>query len=121
MLLIELQIGEDAAQTVSLPRCSQQHISVHNHPSGLTFSYIDLTSLLADEKMLGITAVGNNGNLYAVFKNDNYDGFRFWKALDTASSILDAAVAADNITQYIGIIEALLEEVGQYGIEFICG
>ena len=121
MRLIERQIGEDAAQTVSLPRCSQQHISVHNHPSGLTFSYIDLTSLLADEKMLGITAVGNNGNLYAVFKNDNYDGFRFWKALDTASSKLDAAVAADNITQYIGIIEALLEEVGQYGIEFICG
>ncbi len=119
--LIERKVGAAAAQRIVIPRCHEPHIFMHNHPSGEIFSYTDLTSFLANDKMYGMTAVGNTGKLYAVFKKEIYDGFRFWKALDDASSRLSKAEEKSDIKQYIGIIEELLEVAKEYGIEFIRG
>jgi len=119
--LIERKVGDAAEQQIVMPRCHEPHIFVHNHPSGETFSYTDLTSFLANDKMYGMTAVGNTGKLYAVFKKEDYDGFSFWKALDDASPKLNATAEKFDIKQYIDIIEKLLEEAKEYGIEFIRG
>lgn len=121
MRLIERKAGDVAAQQIAMPRCQEPHIFIHNHPSGEIFSYTDLTSFLANDKMYGMTAVGNTGKLYAVFKKETYDGFRFWKALDDASSRLSKAEEKSDIKQYIGIIDELLEVAKEYGIEFIRG
>jgi len=119
MRLIARKIGDAAAQQIVMPRCQEPHIFMHNHPSGEIFSYTDLTSFLANDKMYGMTAVGNTGKLYAVFKKANYDGFSFWKALDAASSKLNAAAKESNVKKYVNIIEELLEAADEYGIEFI--
>lgn len=44
MRLIERRIGVDVAQQIVMPRSSELHILIHNHPSGGIFSYTDLTS-----------------------------------------------------------------------------
>lgn len=119
MRLIAREIGEDADQRIVVSRWSEPHIFIHNHPSGATFSYTDLTSFLGDDQMLGLTAIGNNGNLYMAFKQSDYDGFRFWKALDDVSLELDAAVKESDIKRYSDIVEKLLEAAKEYGIEFI--
>ena len=119
--LIERKVGDSAAQQIVMPRCREPHIFIHNHPSGEIFSYADLTSFLANDKMQGMTAVGNTGKLYTLFKEESYDGFRFWKSLDDASPRLSEAEEKSDIKQYIGIIEELLEVAKEYGIEFIRG
>lgn len=80
MRLIERRIGEDAAQTLSLPRCTVPHISIHSHPSGEIFSARDLESFFYNEEMNGMAVVGNSGKVYIILKSVKYDGFQFGAA-----------------------------------------
>ncbi|MCI8915635.1 MAG: hypothetical protein HFF26_03070, partial [Oscillospiraceae bacterium] len=55
MRLIERRIGADSEQTISLPRCEDPYISIHNHPSGEIFSVRDLDSFFYNTDMTGMT------------------------------------------------------------------
>lgn len=48
-------------------------ISLHNHPSCGTFSTIDIATFLKKESLKMLVAVGNNGSLYYLSKNNNFD------------------------------------------------
>lgn len=121
MQLKKRWVGEIAKQEVSAKRCQIPHILMHNHPGGGVFSYTDLTSFLMRENTIGLTVVGNTGSVYILQKSADYDGFRFWKALDDISQQIESTIKSGNVSEYVDIIEKLLREAKQYGIEFIRG
>ena len=71
MRLIERKIGEYAGHQIVAPLCHEPHIFVHNHPSGLTFSENDIKGFINSADMALLTAVGNNGSVYALQKSDD--------------------------------------------------
>lgn len=119
MRLIERRIGADSEQTISLPRYASPHILIHNHPSGELFSHTDIAPFVMNENMQAITAVGNSGNVYMLIKTDDYDGFRFLQAYNAVLGRLQGAVRSSDVRKYIAIMEKFLEEVGEYGANFI--
>ena len=118
MQLIDRQIGEDTDHSVVMRRCTVPHIFIHNHPSGAVFSYTDLTSFALNETMQGMTAVGNDGNVYVLSKAEDYDGFYFIKSLSELSPLLKGFVDAHDVKGYIQAIETLLKEAKAYGVYF---
>ena len=119
MHLIKQLIGHNAEQSIALPHCSEAYISIHTHPSSEVFSPADLDSFFYNENMLGMTVVGNSGNVYAVIKSDQYDGFLFGTAYLDMSVKLEEAIKDQDADRYIGLIKNLLKGAAQYGIEFI--
>ncbi len=121
MRLIERRIGADSEQTISLPRCEDPYISIHNHPSGEIFSVRDLDSFFYNTDMTGMTVVGNLGNVYAVLKSAKYDGFRFGMKYHGIMEKLAEAQKNDDIDGYIRIIADMLRGASDCGLEFIEG
>lgn len=119
MRLIERRIGADAGQTVSLPRCTVPHISIHSHPSGEVFSAKDLESFFYNEEMNGMTVVGNSGKVYVILKSAEYDGFQFGAAFFDMSIQLKSAIKEHNPDKYINTIKEFLKGASQYGAYFV--
>lgn len=119
MRLIERRIGEDATQTVLLPRYTVPHILIHSHPSGEVFSARDLESFFYNEEMNGMTVVGNSGKVYVVLKSVEYDGFRFGAAFSDMSIQLKSAMSEHDPDKYINTIKGFLKGASQYGAYFI--
>lgn len=116
MQLIERCIGADADYQISLPHCTEPHVLVHSHPSGLTFSKRDIENFIGNFDMVAFTALGNNGVIYLLLKTESYDAVGFVKAF---GRILPELQEAQTPQEYIKIINLLLEEGKQYGIQFI--
>lgn len=68
--------------------------------------------------MKGIIAIGNNGTLYSFIKRDCYDGFKTWEAVTKYEPIFSDFVSNGDIDGYVKTMEALMEEVKSYGVEF---
>ncbi len=119
MRLIERRIGEDAAQTLSLPRCTVPHISIHSHPSGEIFSARDLESFFYNEEMNGMAVVGNSGKVYIILKSVKYDGFQFGAAFFDMSNQLKSAIREHDPDKYINTIEEFVKGASRYGAYFV--
>lgn len=61
-------VGQDRAARVHIPKEKEPYIAMHTHPTGGTFTHTDLNLFARDEHMRMLTAVGNNGTVYAVEK-----------------------------------------------------
>ena len=61
----------------NIPFCSDYHIALHNHPSGETFSIGDMKKFADTENMQILTALGNNGKVYAISKTISFDSKKF--------------------------------------------
>ena len=121
MRLIERRIGESADYQIAMPRYSEPHILIHNHPSGEIFSVRDLDSFFYNTDMTGMTVVGNGGNTYAILKSDQYDGFRFGMKYLGILDRLEDAQKSNDMDGYIRIIIDMLKEASDCGLEFIEG
>lgn len=116
MRLIERKIGEYAGHQIVAPLCHEPHIFVHNHPSGLTFSENDIKGFINSADMALLTAVGNNGSVYALQKSDDYSAADFVKAYVRASLELKQA---KNPSEYAKIMDRFLKGAEKYGVKFI--
>lgn len=116
MRLIERKIGEYAGHQIVAPLCHEPHIFVHNHPSGLTFSENDIKGFINSADMALLTAVGNNGSVYALQKSDDYSAADFVKAYVRASLELKQA---KNPSEYAKIMDRFLRGAEKYGVKFI--
>ena len=116
MRLIERKIGEYAGHQIVAPLCHEPHIFVHNHPSGLTFSENDIKGFINSADMELLTAVGNNGSVYALQKSDDYSAADFVKAYVRASLELKQA---KNPSEYAKIMDRFLRGAEKYGVKFI--
>lgn len=52
--------------TVEMMKLDGDYISIHNHPSGKTFSLRDFDAFSRDNKLKIMMVLGNNGNIYFV-------------------------------------------------------
>ena len=118
MRLIERRIGENAAQRLVMPRHTEPHIFIHNHPSGLTFSAGDIENFGVNGGLELLTAVGNNGAVYVLQKTARYDAAGFSKSFLMESTKLQQM---ETPQEYADEIERFLKEAEQYGLRFITG
>ena len=70
-------VGEEGAMSVKIPRCSSPSVTLHNHPSGETFSARGIDRFVIDEKAKAMCVIGNNGNWYVLEKTDSFDWFTY--------------------------------------------
>lgn len=70
-------VGKDGAARVHIPKEKEPYIAMHTHPTGGTFTHTDLNLFARDEHMRMLTAVGNNGTVYAMEKLKSFDVKKF--------------------------------------------
>lgn len=114
MLLDERIIIGD--ESVSIPDRDYPYIGIHNHPTNTTFSHTDLLQFAKRDNMRGLTAVGNGGSVYGVFKTNEYDKTGLQDFLIGAKTKLKAFVDAGDISGYRKHMDSVLKEAAKYGI-----
>ncbi len=67
----EYIIGETGNVKIKAP--DVPYHAFHNHPSGETFSIVDILKFCTRDKMMSITVIGNNGNCYNFSVTDKCD------------------------------------------------
>ena len=74
-------VGESGAGNIMIPKESVPYIAVHTHPTGGTFTHTDLRLFAKDSNMVMLTAVGNNGAVYAIEKTDifSWTAYTFYR------------------------------------------
>ena len=71
--------GEQGEGGVKISKLDTPYISVHNHPSGKTFSVKDLVGFHDDKNCRGIVVVGNNGKIFAMKKTSAFQSTGFFE------------------------------------------
>ena len=93
-------------------------IVMHSHPSGLTFSPDDLSAFANHASLKLLTAVGNDGNIFAIERTANTNE----TALQLKVSKLNEATnKAETKAQVWNLMDTFFEEVQQYGIRYYFG
>ena len=111
--LCDTMIGDSKASRIRLPDFSEPYIAIHNHPDCQIFSESDIALWLKRSNMQIITAIGNNGYVFALEKTTKFD-------LLAAQDTLDAWKASESNrfsdgAAYIKAMEKLLESLMDYG------
>lgn len=90
-------------------------IVMHSHPSGLTFSPDDLDAFSKNKTIRILTAVGNDGSLYAIERTNNTDE----TTLENLTSLLmfDMNKATTKAAVY-DTLNTYFKEVQNYGIHY---
>lgn len=93
-----------------------EHIVIHNHPSGNTFTHTDIRSFVTNIETAMMVAVGNSGKVYTLEKGDDYDGFKINQLL---TPILEKWEKKEyTVDTYMNDINQFLSEVKDYGAYF---
>ena len=71
--LTDYVIGSDKGHSVQLPDFNVSYIVIHTHPACGVLSHGDLSNFVDCENLKLMTAIGNNGHIYAVEKSTIYD------------------------------------------------
>lgn len=70
-------IGPVGAGLIDIPQSRQPYVSIHNHASGETLSSDDLVALVTHGNEKGAFVIGNNGNIYGIIKDNDFDWQKF--------------------------------------------
>lgn len=73
MKFLKWEMGSSGSGTVGCYKPLYDYITLHNHPSGGTFSIEDIRTFAFDNKMKYLIAIGNNGNQYVISKTSNFN------------------------------------------------
>lgn len=102
---IKSRTGEEGAHSVQGFALDEPYVFIHNHPSGNTFSHLDVDTFIGDPNLKALYAVGNNGSFYALLKTEKYD----W------------AIFCNHFTKHAeeDNMEEFLKGVDKYGLLYI--
>ena len=103
---------------VRIPDQDVPYIAAHTHPSGLTFSPSDIRRFALRENMRMLTAVGNDGTVYAIEKTAQFDRSGLLALFRDSEIRLAAAKDPKELQE---IMQQLLKEAKQYGANFYVG
>ena len=103
---------------VRIPDQDVPYIAAHTHPSGLTFSPSDIRRFALRENMRMLTAVGNDGTVYAIEKAAQFDRSGLLALFRDSEIRLAAAKDPKELQE---IMQQLLKEAKQYGANFYAG
>ena len=102
---IKTMTGDEGDHTVDLGKCEVPAVTIHNHPSGEMFSGGDISRFIVDENAKAMYVIGNNGNWYALRKNEDFDWMQFQMKTFAISDAPD-------------FNEQILKEAGNYGFTY---
>ena len=108
MNLIDTRTAESADGTVRPLNSDEPFVSIHNHPSGGTFSFRDVLVFQEQRNCRCLYVVGNNGYGYALEKKDSYNDTAFFEFLMKRKF---------NYTSYPSEKE-FLKECEKYGVKY---
>lgn len=108
MNLIDTRISETADGSVKPLNYDKPFVSIHNHPSGGTFSFRDVLVFQEQRNCRCLYVVGNNGYGYALEKKDSYNDTAFFEFLMKRKF---------NYTSYPSEKE-FLKECEKYGVKY---
>lgn len=114
--LSETIIGENGR--VYIPRYNVPYIVLHTHPDGEIFSHTDLSSLITNDNMRGLTIVGNNGAVYAAIKTADYIKSAANDNLEIMLKEVKEHIQNKNLDGYFESINKFLVEADSYGLSF---
>ena len=103
---------------VRIPDQDVPYIAAHTHPSGLTFSPSDIRRFALRENMRMLTAVSNDGTVYAIEKTAQFDRSGLLALFRDSAIRLAAAKDPKELQE---IMQQLLKEAKQYGANFYAG
>ena len=109
-------IGEDKAAKVFIPKETVPHIAMHTHPTGGTFTHTDLRLFAKDDNMKMLTAVGNNGAVYAVEKTDKYRYVEFMQYMSMVEKRHPRYLKSP--IEYGEFMQDFLGGIDSYGIKY---
>ena len=116
MLLDEHIIVGD--ESVTIPDRKYPYIGIHNHPTNTTFSHTDLQRFVERDNMQGLTAVGNDGAIYLVYKTKAYNKAKFLKFVSKTSGKAIKIAESGNVEDYLQVMNHSLKEAETYGVYF---
>ena len=73
----EKQKGESGEGAVKVISFDEPFVSIHNHPSGETFSGRDIDKFAYDNNHVAMCVIGNNGKMYVLQKKSDYNWTKF--------------------------------------------
>lgn len=103
---------------VRIPDQDVPYIAIHTHPSGMTFSPGDIRGFATRKNMRMLTAVGNDGTVYAIEKTLQFDRNRILALFHDAENRL---AMLQNQQEVNAAMQKLLKEAEQYGATFYAG
>jgi len=103
---------------VRIPDQDVPYIAAHTHPSGLTFSPSDIRRFALRENMRMLTAVGNDGTVYAIEKTAQFDRSGLLALFRDSEIRLAAAKDTKELQE---TMQQFLKEAKQYGANFYAG
>ena len=101
---------------VRLPDFPEPYIAVHNHPNGLTFSVGDIQQVLERQNLKMLTAVGNNGRVYAMEKAEGFDQEKLFDLLfEVKKKYPEYKTYAED---HVAMVLEFFERAKEYGIRY---
>lgn len=97
--------GEGTVQGIEF---DEPYISIHNHPSGETFSGRDIDKFAYSTNHIAMCVVGNNGKVYILQKNTDFDWVSF-------------AINSFDIQSKADYAENVLKGAEKYGFKYYKG
>lgn len=108
--------GTHGGNRVKIPNPKKDHIAIHTHPSGFTFSPEDVTMFAERERTRMLVAVGHNGRVYTLEKLDNYqDGGIANGYMDAAREMPDYTSSAE---KYASFMKIFAKKGAKYGYRY---
>ena len=108
-------IGEPGANQIKMPDHDKPYVLIHNHPDGMTFSPGDIRQFIRRPNLRVLTAVGNDGRVFAMEKAAGFDSEMLVKRVRVLGESVHKAPDAAEMTK---LVEGFFEEVEQYGITY---
>lgn len=119
--LSDVSVGVPGKGSVRLPRQDEPYITIHNHPDGQIFSHTDIQRFIDSFEMQTMVVVTNSGDVFCLNKTDDYDGFFAMEVWDQQLSKILQWIEKRDLESYLKEILNFLEEVPNYGAQFIKG
>ena len=126
-------VGEDAAGRVRIPDADVPYIGIHSHPTGGTFTHADIELFARRKHMVMLTAIGNNGTVYALEKTKTFNladfSLYYKKVLNRHPEVAKmlelltrgeaTPIGAEN--NYMEFIQDLFEGASEHGVKYYSG
>lgn len=109
-----LLVGDGMA-SVKIPDHDIPYIAMHTHPSGLTFSPNDLAAFAKRKNMRMLTAVGNNGVVYALERGSECDENAI---LDLSTQLNMRIFESKTKKEVMVALNEFFEEARKYGVQY---
>lgn len=112
---IGVLLVDDGMASVKIPDHDIPYIAMHTHPSGLTFSPNDLAAFAKRKNMRMLTAVGNNGVVYALERGSECDENA---VLDLSTQLNMRIFESKTKKEVMVALNEFFEEARKYGVQY---